>query len=52
MAPEENPLTTIRPYTTAQVTPLRVNAVGLPLFPVWLAWKPMLTEPFAAMVAL
>ena len=28
---------------TVQAAPLRVNEVGLPALPVWVAWKPMLT---------
>jgi len=35
-----------------QVLPLRVKPVGLPALPVWVAWKPMLTEPFGGMAAL
>jgi hypothetical protein len=36
----------------AQVAPLRLNAVGAAVFPVWLAWKPMVTEVFGAITAL
>jgi hypothetical protein len=35
-----------------QVAPLRVKAAGRPVLPVWVAWKPMPTEVFGAMVAL
>ena len=32
--------------------PLSVNAVGVAVLPVWLAWKPTLTDAFGAMAAL
>lgn len=35
-----------------QAAPLRVNPLGAVLLPVWVAWKPMLTEPPGGMVAL
>ena len=35
-----------------QDAPLRVNEAGLAVLPVWVAWKPMLTEPLAGMAAL
>ena len=31
-----------------QDAPLRVNDVGLAALPLWVAWKPMLTEAFGA----
>ncbi len=37
---------------TLQAAPLRVNEAGLPVLPVWLAWKPMLTDPPGAMLPL
>jgi hypothetical protein len=30
-----------------QAFPLRANEAGLAELPVWLAWKPIFTEPFA-----
>ena len=38
--------------TLVQAAPLRVNEVGLAVLPVWVAWKPMLTDPPAAMAPL
>jgi len=35
-----------------QAVPLRVNEVGLAALPVWVAWKPTLTEALGAMAAL
>ena len=35
-----------------QEAPLRVNAAGAAALPVWLAWKPMLTEALGAMAPL
>jgi hypothetical protein len=32
--------------------PLRLNDAGVPLLPVWLAWKPMLTDEPGAMLPL
>jgi hypothetical protein len=37
---------------TVQVAPLSRKPLGAAVFPVWVAWKPMLTEAFAAMAAL
>ncbi len=37
---------------TEQAVPLRVNEAGLPVLPVWVAWKPMPTDAFGAMAAL
>jgi hypothetical protein len=34
------------------VAPLRVKAAGRPVLPLRLAWKPMPTEAFGAIVAL
>lgn len=33
---------------TVQAVPLRVNAVGLAVLPVWFAWKPMVVDAPAA----
>ena len=35
-----------------QDAPLRVNDAGLAVLPVWLAWKPMVTEALGAIAAL
>lgn len=35
-----------------QVVPLRANEVGVAALPVWLAWKPMLTDALGAISAL
>ena len=35
-----------------QALPLKVNAVGVPLLPVCVAWKPMVVEAPGAIVAL
>jgi len=35
-----------------QAVPLRLKADGLAVLPVWVAWKPMLTDAPAAMTAL
>src|SRR5581483_9053541 len=32
------------PYATVHGAPLRVNAAGAALLPVWLAWNPMVVE--------
>ncbi|SCL44099.1 hypothetical protein GA0070606_0137 [Micromonospora citrea] len=37
---------------TAQVEPFSANEVGPPVSPAWVAWKPMFTDAFGAMVAL
>jgi hypothetical protein len=49
-APADRP--TIMGYETVQAVPLSVNELGLPVSPVWVAWKPMPTDPFAGMLAL
>src|SRR3954467_15429208 len=36
------------PHAVVHAEPLRVNAAGAAALPVWLAWKPMLTEAFGA----
>lgn len=41
-----------RLQAVAQGDPLSVNEAGGPASPVWVAWKPTLTEAFGAMVAL
>jgi hypothetical protein len=37
---------------TVQAAPLRVNEAGLPVFPLWAAWKPMRIDVPAAMPGL
>jgi hypothetical protein len=37
--------------TAVQDMPLRVKELGLPVSPVWVAWKPMVVEAFGAIMA-
>lgn len=39
-------------FAMVQVLPLSVKDAGLPVLPVWVAWKPMLMDAFAAIVEL
>ena len=35
-----------------QVVPLRVKDAGVPVLPVWVAWKPIVIDAFGAIAAL
>ena len=39
-------------HAVPHVCPLRANEVGAAVLPVWLAWKPTVTDAFGAMSAL
>ena len=44
--------TAVSDQAIAQAAPLRVNEPGAAVLPVWVAWKPMLTDALAAISAL
>ncbi|GAB3838964.1 hypothetical protein GCM10029963_05640 [Micromonospora andamanensis] len=41
-----------RCQATVQAAPLRVNEPGLAVLPVWVAWKPIVSDPLGGMLAL